>query len=133
MEIEIFRDNLNKTETKKNRLNKYHRLIIESDGLVFILSRKTDGLLLFPEINTGKLPAGLSPTLIIREYREGLTEETEYYFDTLKALLPKTPSGYREKWMEPADILSTLEDYRGPDPIGAEAEEREFIALANSI
>lgn len=152
MLIEIFADNLRKSDTLKNIRHAACKLILTMEDKVFVWHMKQDDLYFFPseEMNANEIEAHCLSTLLektighmaepvktitIREYFPGNSYVHHYYLleVTNRDLLPLENENIDSMWQNIPDLLCLFDQYDGPNPYGTEIYEREFIALVNSI
>ncbi len=152
MVIEIFADNLRKSDTVNNSIHVKCKLIVVNDGKVFVWNRKKDNLYFFPSESLKKneteadcikrlqlmtCPQDITSkkTITIKEYFPENSYINHYYL--LELPKPDVNSSENEAvatmWYDVLDLLTLFEQYDGLDPHGTEIYEREFIALVNSI
>ena len=152
MLIEIFADNLRKSDTVNNALHVICKLIIMCDGKAYVWHRKIDDLYFFPskamnsketeadcikrlENSHNLLNVTAKKTITIKEYFPENTYINHYYMLNLTNTQDVSCEieGVLPIWYDFLELLTLFDQYDGSNPHGTEIYEREFIALVNSI
>lgn len=152
MKIEVFADNLKKTDVKYHPIQSGIKLIALFSEKVLLVNRDQKGVVVFPgeaiqadETETAclarwmgdlNLPVTLpKKTVTVSEYFSNQTYIHHYYvidvMDKQAQLLEKML--LHSFWADQADALKLFEGYEGNDEFGQNKMERDFIALMNSI
>ncbi|GEM_PF-1655486 len=152
MVIEIFADNLRKSDTLNNALQVFCKLIIRSEDKAYVWHTKIDDLYFFPSgaLNSKETEADCikrlqhnynlqnitaKKTITIKEYFPENTFINHYYvlYLTNTDELSCENEGVSSMWYDFLELLNLFDQYDGSNPHGTEIYEREFIALVNSI
>lgn len=158
MVIEVFADNLKRTDISSNLYRSARSIVIQNDKIMFLYTNKFNFYMLpgggieeneKPEEcvirelkeETGFLGKVVRKTLIIKEYYLDSTWETHYFLVDLESLKPESVNYTKEeqdlqlelRWIKPDEALMLLDSYDSSYYKANNIMSREFLAIINSI
>ncbi len=158
MVIEVFADNLKRTDISSNLYRSARSIVIQDGKIMFLYTNKFNFYMLpgggieeneKPEEcvirelkeETGFLGKVIRKTLIIKEYYLDSTWETHYFLVDLESLKPESVNYTKEeqdlqlelRWIKPDEALMLLDSYDSSYYKANNIMSREFLAIINSI
>lgn len=158
MILEIFADNLKKSDISDNKFSSSRAIILKAGSILTVFSKKqnyymlpggrieagetaSDCVIREVKEETGYTVKVLRPTVIIKEYFEDSTWESHFFLCELTSDIESSPcltdeeifQGIEALWLPVADVLTLLDTYDTSFKYGTNIMQREFLALINSL